>query len=245
VIPGLLLFARYAYPPNRLGYCGSDDHAALFGYLTGDSVDTGLTQLAQRFEGAYPYLRLIAEANRLPDPFDRRVVEAYWVGNALLERVGASPLFESLRERFRPRMSARNFSWMTSTLGDGSTPHHNFHVFEVYRRAGLMRDERATIALDRMDMCRISWGRVVLVDGVEMVVERSPLVLNEGKLALGAPVPVTILRRVDGRRFLDDFQQGETVSLHWNWACDRLSATALRALSRATDRAIAHTNVTL
>lgn len=57
---GLLLFARYAYPPNSLGYCGSEDHAALMGYLREGRTDAGLAELARRFEGAYPYLRLIA-----------------------------------------------------------------------------------------------------------------------------------------------------------------------------------------
>jgi hypothetical protein len=109
MIAGLLLFGRYAYAPNRLGYCGPADHQSLFGYLTEGRVDTGLAQLARRFDGAYPYLLLIARANRLDDPFDPRVVEAYWIGNALLERVGAAPFFESLKARFLPRMKARDF----------------------------------------------------------------------------------------------------------------------------------------
>ena len=242
---GLLLFARYAFPPNRLGYCGSPDHEGLFGYLTEDRADPGLRELAQKFEGAYPYLRLIAEANGQSDPFDPRVVEAYWIGNAFLARVSVSLFYESLRRRFQPRMDPRAFSWMTSGLADGTRPHHNFHVFEVYRRAGLLRDERAVIALDRMDQCRISWGRVVFVEGAEVIVDRAPLVLAGGKLALGAPVPVRILRQVDGRGYLDNFRPGEIVSIHWNWACDRLSIPAFRALSRATRSAIAHTNLTI
>ena len=242
---GLLLFARYAFPPNRLGYCGSPDHEGLFGYLTEDRADPGLRELAQKFEGAYPYLRLIAEANGQSDPFDPRVVEAYWIGNAFLARVGVSLFYESLRRRFQPRMDPLAFSWMTSGLADGTRPHHNFHVFEVYRRAGLLRDERAVIALDRMDQCRISWGRVVFVEGAEVIVDRAPLVLAGGKLALGAPVPVRILRQVDGRGYLDNFRPGEIVLIHWNWACDRLSIPAFRALSRATRSAIAHTNLTI
>jgi hypothetical protein len=142
-------------------------------------------------------------------------------------------------------MDARSFSWMTAELADGTRPHHNFHVFEVYRRAGLLRGERARIAIERMDQCRISWGRVTYLDGAEMVVERSPLVMAGGKLALGEPVPMRILRQIDGRGYLDDFRPGEMVSIHWNWACDALSASALRALSRSTRRAITHTNRTL
>ena len=60
--PGPLLFARYAYPPNALGYCGPQDHRALLEYAAAGVVDRGLRELAQGFDGAWPYLRLIAEA---------------------------------------------------------------------------------------------------------------------------------------------------------------------------------------
>jgi hypothetical protein len=214
VTDGLLLFARYAYAPNRLGYCGPADHQSLHGYLAEGRADEGLAQLARHFEGAYPYLRLISRVNGLDDPFDPRVVEAYWIGNALLERVGAAPFFESLRERFQPRMKRKEFSWMMSVLPAGAKPHHNFHVFDVYRRAGLLRDDRAAVALERMDQCRISWGRVLLAEGAEVVVERPPLVLREGTLAIGPPVTVRVLRHIDGRGYLDDFKPGDTVSIH-------------------------------
>jgi hypothetical protein len=80
-VPGPLLFARYAYPPNSLGYCGPRDSASLLGYGSERVVDGGLRQLARGFEGAYPYLELIACATGVPDPLDHRVVEAYWLGN--------------------------------------------------------------------------------------------------------------------------------------------------------------------
>ena len=66
-VPGPILFARYAFGPNRLGYCGPDDAAELFGQATGGGELPALRRLAQQFEGAYPYLELIARANR-PNP---------------------------------------------------------------------------------------------------------------------------------------------------------------------------------
>jgi hypothetical protein len=242
---GLLRFARYAYPPNQLGFCGPGDHASLLGYLSEGRVDTGLSELAQRFEGAYPYLRLIAGTCRIGDPFDPRVVEAYWVGNELLERVGAAPFFESLVSRFRGRMEPRSFSWLASVLPRGAKPHHNFHVFDIYRRAGLLRDERATVALDRMDQCRISWGRVLRVEGAEVVIDRAPLVLRAGKLVLGPPAASRVLRPIAPGGAPQELRPGDTVSVHWNWACERLDGRELGGLMRATRRAVAHANLTL
>ncbi len=84
---GALLFARYAYPPNARGLCGADAPATLLEYGDARAADGGLVELARTFEGAWPYLTLIAQANGVADPLDPRVVEAYWVGNGLLARV--------------------------------------------------------------------------------------------------------------------------------------------------------------
>ena len=84
---GPIRFARYAYGPNRLGYCGPDDAAQLFGEAT-EGDDTGaIRRLAEQFEGAFPYLQLIAHSNGIADPLDERVVEAYWLGSTLLDNV--------------------------------------------------------------------------------------------------------------------------------------------------------------
>ena len=47
----------------------------------------GLELLARQFAGAWPYLEFIAGVSGIKDPLDRRVVEAYWLGNDLLERI--------------------------------------------------------------------------------------------------------------------------------------------------------------
>jgi len=172
-------------------------------------------------------------------------VEAYWIGNALLERVGSGSFFENLKARFRPRMDGRSFDWMTSILPLGARPHHNFHVFDVYRRAGLMRDDRATVAVERMDQCRIGWGRVVTASGPELVVERRPLEMSRGRLALGKAITVRVSRHLSAAGLFDDVRPGDFVSLHWSWACQRLGPEGLARLARATRRAIEQTNLTL
>lgn len=80
--PGPVLFARYAYPPNSLGYCGPSDPSALLQAASDGTDLVELGHLAARFEGAWPYLQLIAACNGIANPLDRRVVEAYWVGNS-------------------------------------------------------------------------------------------------------------------------------------------------------------------
>jgi hypothetical protein len=244
-IPGPLLFGRYAFAPNRLGYCGPDDNRALLEYVATRRPDTGLLELERRFEGAFPYLKLIAEANGIADPFDTRVVEAYWIGNACLECVDAASFYESLSSRFKNRMDARAFDWLAGKLSLGAQPHHNFHVFDVYLRAGLMNDNRATIAVQSMDSCRISWGTVSAADGPELVVERPRLALVQGKLALTSPETVRVTRQVDGLGFADDAQPGDVVSIHWSWTCEVLTASKLQRLRAATKHYMDLANATL
>jgi len=242
---GAVRFGRYAFPPNRLGYCGPSDHAALLEYVAGGRPDRGLVELERRFEGAYPYLALIALANRISDPFHERVVEAYWIGNSLLARVGAAPFQDSLRSRFGRRMDGRSFDWLAAKLRLGAVPHHDFHVFDVYTRAGLMNDPAAPVLLGTMDSCRISWGTVLAVEPDRLLIRRAPLVLAGGRLALGEPRAERVARQVDGRGFVDEAQPGDRVSVHWSWACEVLTPGDLARLQAVTSRCLALANLTI
>jgi len=240
---GALMFGRYAFPPNELGYCGPPDHQALLDYVSADAPDKGLVELERRFEGAYPYLVLIAHANGIADPFDERVVDAYWVGNSLLNKVEAGTFRDSLADRFAPRMNAKSFTWLTTKLSNGARPHHNFHVFDVYVRAGLMNDDRAPIALELMDSCRVSWGRVAGVEADELAVERPALALIDGKLGLTEAQVSRVTRQKAGQGFVEGVKVGGWVSIHWNWACDVLDGGARQRLIRATDRCLELANI--
>ncbi|MGA7912970.1 MAG: DUF6390 family protein [Candidatus Dormiibacterota bacterium] len=243
-LAGALKFGRYAFAPNQLGYCGPDDNESLFDYVTEKRPDQGLVELERRFEGAYPYLCLIAGANGIADPFDQRVVDAYWIGNDLLNGVGHGAMYESLSDRFRPRMKSTDFRWLTAKLG-AARPHHNFHVFDIYVRTGLMRDEKARVALGAMDSCRVSWGKVMGVEGPDLIVERPELTYMDGRLGLSEPRVTRVTRQHEGRGFIDEAKLGDMVSVHWSWACDRLTPDALRRLRQATDQCLALANMTI
>jgi hypothetical protein len=233
--PGPLLFARYAFPPNSHGYCGPADHEAFFEYGV-SGVDAGLRALARQFEGAWPYLELIAGATGVDDPLDRRVVEAYWVGSPRLDRVGTRAVGDSVEDRFKA-MAGSGFSALTGTVLAGGVPHHSFAVFCVYPWTGLLLAGRGTEhALHVLDRCRIRWGEVLAVQGDQVAVRSSPLTWDGRRLGLGEPVTETAVRSVDGVGMVADLAPGDQVSLHWEWVCDRLSAVQVRWLERYTRR---------
>lgn len=226
-LAGPLLFIRYGFMPNRLQYCGGPENETLFGYAMEGTVDPGLSPLLRRFTGALPYLQLIARSNGITDAFDRRVVEAYWLGNELLEGVEVRQLYDALRARFGKQLSPRMLEVVAGKAPAGAHPHHSFHVFDVHSRVGEIEHSLAT-----MDNCRVSWGRVTRCSGAEMTVERQPLTLQEGKLALGAPQLQSALRQVDGKGFVDDARPGDWVSLHWGWVCEVLDERRRANLER-------------
>ena len=233
---GPLMFVRYAYPPNALGYCGPADFAAFREYAVAGVVDRGLVQLAQAFAGAWPYLELIAAGCGIRDPLDRRVVEAYWVGNDLLDKVPVTEIGDSIQDRFRHR-TGRNFSFLAEGVQAGGVPHHSFAVFCVYPWTGLLGDDRkARHALMVLDRCRIRWGKVTAVQGDQATVEYRPLCWDGRLLTLGEPLTEMARLALNGTVLARGIAPGDWVSLHWDWICDRLTQRQLRALRDFTLR---------
>ena len=227
------MFARYAYPPNELGYCGPDDASVL---LRRDSADAeqDIARHARQFEGAWPYLEIIAAAAGIADPLDERVVEAYWIGNDLLDNVDPESLVAQLQERFVGQTGA---SWVPGQ------PHHSFHVFAVYPWVGLLRGGTGNdVALSVLQQCRIRWGEVVAVRGERVEVLSQPLVLVDGVLALGAAREESAAWSVQGRSLLSSVSVGNNVALHWDWVCDVLSAEQLAALVQHSADQLDRTN---
>lgn len=229
-LEGTTRFARYAFMPNRLRYCGGDDNSTIFEYAVADVREPPLDGMLRKFSGALPYLRLIAEGSGVADPFDERVVEAYWIGNELLERVEARSLYDSLHERYRTQFSPRTMEIVASKAPAGARPHHSFHVLDVWRRAAGDRGE----VLATIDNCRISWGTVTAVEVGELVVSRPPLVLRDGRLVLDAPQPERVSRLIEGKGFAGGASVGDVVSIHWGWVCEVLTPRQQRDLERWT-----------
>ena len=245
VASGPVLFARYAYGPNRLGLCGPDDAEALFGETTENGGDREIRELARGFEGAFPYLELIAQANAIADPLDRQVVEAYWLGSPLLENVTPNLMGESLRLRFRHKIAKPTWRWLESSAPSGAKPVHAFHVLDVFPKVGLMRSEQVDNVLRVMDSCRIRWGRVLERDGDQLVVSAVSLALVDGKLTLGPARTERITAWRDGRGFIGEVAADDVVSIHWDWACDVLDAEQVRRLVMWTRRQLRIANETV
>lgn len=206
---GARLFARYAYPPNALGYCGPEGASVL---LRADAT-AEIAARARAFEGAWAYLEFIARSTDIADPLDTRVVEAYWIGNDLLDRVPPAELTAFLRRRFSGQEGG---SW--ASAHDRAVAHHSFHVFEVYPWLDLLHRTGNPAAVPVLDRCRIRTGVVSRVHGPTATVVSRPLRWQDGVLSAGPPAEEVV------QSLARQVEPGDRVALHWDWICDVLTA---------------------
>ena len=235
MISGPELFSRYARPPNLLGYCGPGDTEGVTAVASGMEMPIDeMRRVAEAFDGAWPYLELLGGLT-LRHPLSTEVVEAYWIGNQLLDGVDLHDWGNSVSDRFR-RQAGRRWPAVEDALNAGGLPNHAFHVFCVYPWVGLLREGFIGPALEVLDRCRIGIGKVVEVDHRWAVVERHPLRWVDERL-----VPGDLL--VEPFRLPEErLSVGDRVSLHWDFVCSRLSRHQAGALARNHDRHLAIAN---
>lgn len=241
---GVLRCSRYAFGPNRLHYCGPDANHEIHSYINEGVSDPGLTQLLREFQTMYPYLRHIAEANDVKDPFNERVVEAYWLGNELLDAIDARKFYRHLVEgqKIHRKLGAKSFELLAKKLGAGAVPHHSFHVLDIWRRTGHLDREHT---LESMDECRVSWGKVVRTEGPWITVLAEPLLYSQGKLFLGNAVEKKLARRLEAEYDIEQIKSGDIVSIHWSVPCEKINKRQAAMLKKYTLRHLELANQTL
>lgn len=231
---GVIMCSRYAFAPNSLHFCGPEKQLDMKAYVSAGTADEGLSDILHRFETLYPYLRLIASANNLSDPFDRRVVEAYWIGNSLLGQVRVRPFAGLLTDTLQ--LSRKTPAGILTPMIDRAVtgvPHHTVHVMNIFIRTGHMAIAHT---LNTMDSCRISWGIVVRSPdgGTEgtVLVETQPLVYENNRLTLGIPVQKEVVSVGVMPK------AGDWVSIHWGIICDIITPRQKNNVIKYTQLAI-------
>jgi Family of unknown function (DUF6390) len=241
---GKFLHAKHAFQPNRLGYCGPDENSRILDYLHGSPGDEKLVSMLVKFEAAYPFVRMIAKSTGMR-PFDKKVTEAYWIGNPLLERVEPGSFYELSHGGLGSgthvdRMKKEEAKSVFRELGTQAKPHHTFYVLGMYTKPNAESLDRRKL-VELMDSCRISWGKVKQVKEKSLVIRRSLLALKDGRLTLGRPENGEV--GYDNEiRPMSSLKAGDWVSLHWNFACERLTNSQLLNLKKYTALDIQATN---
>lgn len=245
---GAILSARHSFMPNRLGYCGPDENEILFEACVKNKPNKQLIAALKGFQGAYPYLKFIAESQGIQDPFDYRVVEAYWIGNDILQRISPAAFYDHLKERLKSKFPKEHVRKLFEAQPYAPFPHHALHVFNAFSTMGTVPDYFANASgpddkVGRlMDKCRISWGKVIGSENGVLTVEYEPVLRHEGKLELGHLTKTSVTAEVQGRSFVNGVKPGDWVSFHWGFACAILTPSQVANLRKYTlaDMALAN-----
>jgi len=234
---GVLRCARYAFMPNRLSFCGPDKNKDLFEYCCGEETDRGLNIILKEFQTLYPYLKFIAENNHIKDAFDKRVVEAYWIGNELLEDISRSKIYYHLLDdlKLKKKLSKKKLSKISEGIKLGFKPHHSYHVLGVWKQNQYLNSLQV---LTSVDLCRISWGVVKKINKSDLDVEYAPLILEENKLRLGKEVIKKINYKISDKNFIKNIKIKDWISFHWGFACEVLNNSQIKNLKKYTEEGI-------
>lgn len=224
---GIELCCRYAYQPTRLRYCGPWESSSAFeDVIINNKNYEKASSLLKKFEALYPYLELIAYKNK-KQPFDYDVIEAYWIGNSLLDNFKKKDLVQlinKLSNRGLPRSYADN---LLKTLPN-ALPHHSFHVLFV--GVGKVTSNVET-NIKNMDKCLIHPAKIVGIGKNALTVRYSPVDIENNKFHIGKET-IGIVNY--DKRFLDNLDINDHISTHWEFTCHKLNKKQLKNLEKYT-----------
>ncbi|MGP8078285.1 MAG: DUF6390 family protein [Thermoplasmata archaeon] len=237
---GVQLGARFSIATNRLNYCGpADAEPTLYGAIRSDAGGAAARRALGGFEALMPYLEAIGKKHGL-DPFDAPVVEAYWLGNSLLDafdRDDFRSLLNALTQRGLPRSVADH---LAAHLPKAPIPHHMFHV--AFVGVGAVTGHVPT-TLANVESCRPAWATVLeRLPGGSLRVARPSLAVDRGRLVLGPAAPQEV--RYDPE-VVPEAVPGREVALHWGWPALTLTPAQSEALRQYTRRSLDAANEAL
>lgn len=224
---GAKLSLSYGYMPCHLGLCGPEDkkrkEIIIKYFRSGGKSGKGIRAIIKEFKGAYPYYKLISRANKISDPLDSKAVEAYWIGNSLLEKVKVSDYAKMMEEDFLPmgKMPKEKIE----KLPKNALPYHNFHVLFIGSVTGRFNETKKGL-----DLCRASWGKVKKIEKNKIVVLRQPLKFGR-KITLGKAENKKINWNKD---IFPEVKKGDWVSIHWGTAIEKLDKRKLENIKKYT-----------
>lgn len=225
------LAARYAYPPNSKGYCGKPSfRSALAANVSGDKNSDLLRSELKHFKVHYAYLGLISKANGL-DRFDKSVVEAFWIGNHLLEGVPTGSIAQFIiKDLFYGKKNSRAEE-LVEHLPEGVVPHHSFNSLYIN-----FVTESVERSLKNYDSCCITFGKVTGISGNRAMVLRQSIGWENGFILREVPDSALLEKR--GVQLVKGLKRGDLVSMHWGMVVQKIDRRGFNLLRKYTQKNI-------
>ena len=217
---------KYSLIPNELGYCGPEGSFKEFlKFIENPSVEGAkiVKPLLKEFNALFPYLELISRCNNL-DPFSEQVIEAYWVGNSLLESVSKRELQKTVLSFQSFGLPRRIAEKKAAELPNNLLPHHSFHVLYVN-----FISQKVKPIVKNLGECIVQWAKVVEETDKGIVAKGSSLFSESGELKLREK------EKTLKNPFKLELNKGDLISGHWGNAVEKLSEEQSKRLKKYTE----------
>jgi hypothetical protein len=225
-VKALRFESRFSLAPNCLGYCGNKTAGEKLKKCLKTGDCEGVGKELKNFIVLYPYLKTIAQITKLP-VFSYPVIEGYWLGNNILEKVEDKHykiLLENFEQQGVPKLLIKE---LRKNKPKKFIPNHLFQVLHV----GVGRASNSvTFNLESINNCMIRWGKVVSIKG-----ERATLKLNS--LKNNSRLALTIVNKVlkFEKTFIPGLKNEDTVAVHWNTIIKKLTKEEEKKLAYWTE----------
>lgn len=227
----LKLAACYSYPPARLKFCGRQKNTPqiLSRYASGEKIPLKkIKEIFENFEASYPYYQLIAQSNQIKNPLNYKVIEAYWLGNKLLDKIKPPDLKKLILTQFSQKglLNSKIAKQKADSLPKNALPHHSFHVLILGSITGKVK---FTTAL--RNICCINHGQIIEIKKNKLKITYQPLKNKNNQFFLGK---ITTKEIIWDKNFIPQIKKRDTVSFHWDQACQILNQREIKNLSKYT-----------
>lgn len=220
---GIELQARYSSIPNSLGYCGPSTFQNIYSkFLRGRVKIKDVERELKKFIIPFQYLKLIAKANNRK-PWDYDVIEAFWLGNKLLENITYEQLKILIqRDLVKVGLGKGRASKLINKMPK-IVPNHCFHVLFVQFITNKVKK-----TIKNFDNCHVGWGRVLSIKPALLKLKYTRLTRKDSKYLL------TQKTKTVRRSLLKNVKKGDTVTTHWNTAIQKITDRQLKNLKKYT-----------
>lgn len=229
-IKGLQLAARFALPPNSLGYCGKDSAPEKFKECIVNGQSDGVSKELEKFIVLNPYLKTISKITG-KNKHSHNVVESYWLGNNELKRVKNDDYKILLKN-----LSAQGVPpWFIDEVKEKQPkkfiPTHLFQILHV----GVGKASGAVpFNMDSINNCMVRWGKVEKIGKEKLVVK-----LNSLKKSKKGYILTTKKGSFNYRKdFLPGLKIGDIVAVHWKQVVKKLTKNEADKLQRWTKEVV-------
>jgi len=226
------LISRFAFSPNKLGYCGLDSAQQAFYDCIVDGRCSTVREEVKQFKGLYPYLKTIGEVLD-KDWLDYEVVEAYVLGNDCLKKFKVEHydlLVKNLADQGLPGFFIEE---VAKKKPKAFIPLHLFNVLHI--GVGQITGS-VEYNLENVNNCMVRWGKVTEVDMKRELarVKINSLIIpkrgSQGKYQISNYKYQTNFTP----EFVPGLQVGDMVAVHWGQVVKVLEDEEVKSLEKWT-----------